>query len=87
MSVFSTSLVLADPVIFTGFKLRAPIPETSKASYLVFPWGTNDPVEAASRKAESHGEPCMYAGGYYDLSPDTFSQLEKSTPCIMVERS
>ncbi|KAI9463859.1 Fungalysin metallopeptidase-domain-containing protein [Boletus coccyginus] len=33
------------------------IPELDKASYLVFPWGTNDPVDAAQRKAAKHGEP------------------------------
>lgn len=36
------------------------LPELNKASYLVFPWGTNDPAEAAQRKAAKLGEPSMY---------------------------
>ncbi|KAG6372553.1 extracellular elastinolytic metallo proteinase [Boletus reticuloceps] len=53
-----------------GFKSYAPtpkkphVPEFNKASYLVFPFGVNDPVEAAVRKAASHGEP---PGGKYPL--------------------
>ncbi|KAH0835577.1 extracellular elastinolytic metallo proteinase [Lanmaoa asiatica] len=54
-----------------GFKSYAPtpkdpqLPELTKASYLIFPWGTNDPVEAAQRKAMSHGKP---TGIEYPLS-------------------
>jgi hypothetical protein len=28
------------------------VPESTKASYLVFPWGTNDPPEAAAKKGD-----------------------------------
>ncbi|KIK72057.1 hypothetical protein PAXRUDRAFT_22456 [Paxillus rubicundulus Ve08.2h10] len=31
-------------------------PKFSKATYEVFPWGVNDPVEAAQWKAERHGQ-------------------------------
>ncbi|KIK73666.1 hypothetical protein PAXRUDRAFT_583870, partial [Paxillus rubicundulus Ve08.2h10] len=31
-------------------------PKFSKATYEVFPWGVNDPVETAQRKAERHGQ-------------------------------
>lgn len=43
------------------------VPETSKALYLVFPWGTNDPDEAAIKKAASRGESSMYADWFYFL--------------------
>ncbi|KAG9312510.1 Fungalysin metallopeptidase-domain-containing protein [Chiua virens] len=44
---------------------KNPVPELTKAAYLIFPWGTNDPVEAAVKKAASHGEP---AGAKYPLA-------------------
>ncbi|KAH0835578.1 Fungalysin metallopeptidase-domain-containing protein [Lanmaoa asiatica] len=48
-----------------GSKGAPQPPELNKASYLVFPWGTNDPVDAAQRKAAEHGES---AGAEYPLS-------------------
>ena len=54
--------------VFTGFKSYAPapkklqVPELSKASHLVFPRGTNDPVESAARRVASRDKPSKYAG-------------------------
>ncbi|KIJ67178.1 hypothetical protein HYDPIDRAFT_127002 [Hydnomerulius pinastri MD-312] len=54
----------------------APIPKTptppdvNKATYLVFPWGTNDPVEAGERKAAAEkkgGEPSSLSYGREEL--------------------
>ncbi|KAH7886682.1 Fungalysin metallopeptidase-domain-containing protein [Phlebopus sp. FC_14] len=48
-------------------------PKVTEATYVVFPWGTNDPVEAAERKAGSEGE----KKSHYSLSygRETTSEL------------
>ena len=63
-----------------------PIPEINKASYLIFPWGTNDPVEAAQRKAARHGLLSMCVDGLCYRHLTTFCQPMTISPCLMVER-
>ncbi|KAF8123542.1 Fungalysin metallopeptidase-domain-containing protein [Boletus edulis] len=57
-SVFDT---VASAPSYASTPKKPQVPAFNKASYLVFPWGVNDPVEAAIRKAASH------AGGKYPL--------------------